>query len=461
MVVVAAPLAWAEPAISHPTPDPGTSTTVTFNHAGVSRSYIRYVPTNLGSGAVPLVMALHGGLGSASKASEDTHPQSEWKGIAEAEKFVVVYPDGDKPGLIGRQWHDCRADAHSGIGTADDVGFLSAVVDDVDLAYNIDLTKVYSTGHSAGGLMSYRLAHELTHKIAAVGTSGANKPAVDECPDPDRPITVAMISGDADTDMPWGGGCLGGDCGTWGSVISAEATRDYWIAHNATGSTIDHTLAYPDDPTTTDASSITRYRYDGGIGGTQLAFFRVFGGAHAIPSTHHAHGNGEQNKDVDAAAELWAIMKTHTRSITYFDDGFETGNFTAEGWGTTGSPTVSTSAARTDQYGARLPGTTSATKSTITKAFSTVGYSSVRLEYTRRTSGLDSGEYLHVEWSTGGCGSATWTNVESTQSTSWAKQNVVLPPAAEGSSSFCLRFRNLANKSSETADIDNVVLVGA
>ncbi len=184
LVAVASGPGGGRAAHAHVTPDPGSSSTVTLAHAGQSRTYIRYVPTGMPSGEVPLVVVLHGGLGSAEKASQDSHQQSEWKGIAEAEKFIVVYPNGTKPGSLGRQWHDCRGDAHTGIGTADDVGFLAAVIDDVDLAHHIDLTRVYATGHSAGGLMSYRLADELTHKIAAVGTSGANKPAVDECPEP-------------------------------------------------------------------------------------------------------------------------------------------------------------------------------------------------------------------------------------------------------------------------------------
>ncbi len=250
-----------------------------------------------------------------------------------------------------------------------------------------------------------------------------------------------MMSGDADPHMPWSGGCLGTGCNRWGSVISAEATRDYWIGHNSTGSTVDDVLSYPDHPATVDVSSVTRYRYDGGTNGTQVGFFRVFGGGHAIPSTHHKEFgiSGEQNKDIDHAVELWAIMRNHARAMSYFDDGFETGSFASEGWGSSGNPTVSTSAAYTGTYGARLAGTSSATKASISKAFSTVGYASVRLEYTRRTAGMDAGEFLFVQWTTGGCASDTWTDAEApTQSTVWTKQNIVLPPAAAGSSTFCV-----------------------
>lgn len=459
-VLVAALAHGADPARSHPSPDPGTSTTVTLTHTGATRSYIRYIPTGLPPSPVPLVLVLHGGGGSASKASDDSHQLSEWKGIAEAEKLIVVYPNATKPGSFGQQWHDCRGDGHPGIGTADDVGFLNAVIDDVDLSYDVDLTKVYATGHSAGGMMSYRLAGELTHKIAAVGASGANKPANDECASPDRPITVAIMSGDADLLMPWDGGCLGTGCNRWGEVISAEATRDYWIGHNATGSTVDHTMPYPDNPDTTDTSSVTRFRYDDGTGGTQVAFFRVFGGGHESPSTHHTPIGIGQNKDIDGAVELWLVMKAHTRAITYFDDGFETGSFAAEGWSPIGAPAVTAAAAYTDAYGARLAGTASATKPSISKAFSTQGYSGLRLEYTRRTAGLDPGENLYVEWTTDGCESATWTSAETTQATSWARQNIVLPAGAAGSSAFCVRFRINSDDASETADIDNVAVVG-
>lgn len=184
----------------------------------------------------------------------------------------------------------------------------------MDSSDDVDLRRVYATGGSNGGMLSYRLAFELTHRIAAVGAVVANL-SVDpkgECREPDRPITVAIMNGDRDLLMPWDGGCIGRILCGRGTVRSAEYTRDYWIAHNGT-STKAETFDYP-DVSLLDGSTVSRHRYTGGAGSSEVVFFHVVGGGHTMPSTHHGGPvDAGTNADVEGSEELWSVMKRHTR----------------------------------------------------------------------------------------------------------------------------------------------------
>jgi polyhydroxybutyrate depolymerase len=401
-------------------------------------------------------MVLHGGGESAAEVASPVRVASHWKSIADQDKFIVVYPDG-----VDNQWHDCRSDGHTRIGRADDVGFLGALISQIHELHGVDLTRVYSTGTSNGGMMSFRLAAELPERIAAIGPNVANQPADPdaECRGPTQPVTVATINSDADPLVPWNGGCL--LLCTSGSVIGAEATRDYWINHNQAQSVPAYSYSYPNIYANDGPSTVTQYRYDGGANGPQVAFFRVFGGGHNEPSLHHYQGSGlvgPQNRDMEMTAELWAIMKNHARpgvtamgERSLFNDGFESGDFTAGGWTASGSPAVMASAGYEGAFGARVNQTSS-----LTRERSTLGYPTVRVRFAWRTSGLSAGEHLYAEWSTDG---VKWSIIKQTQEASWAKETFTLPPSAANNAGFRLRFRTNAASPSAYADVDEVMIL--
>ena len=159
----------------------------------MTRTYLSYRPANV-SDPAPLVMMLHGGFGSAAQAESSYG----WDAEADAEHFVVVYPNGD-----GRAWNVgggcCGAPGRTNV---DDVAFLSAVVHDVEAAMPIDPTRVFATGISNGGMMAYRLACG-TDLFAAIGPDSAT--LLGDCPSP-HPLSVLAIHGTADHNIPYDGG---------------------------------------------------------------------------------------------------------------------------------------------------------------------------------------------------------------------------------------------------------------
>jgi len=77
----------------------------------------------------------------------------------------MVYPNGTKDGSNQPFWN-----AGISSGLVNDIAFLSALIDSLDLTYNINLNRVYSTGMSNGGFMSHTLACELSNRITAIAS---------------------------------------------------------------------------------------------------------------------------------------------------------------------------------------------------------------------------------------------------------------------------------------------------
>jgi polyhydroxybutyrate depolymerase len=291
----------------------------TIVHAGLTRYFDYYIPDAPPPGPAPLLFVLHGG----TQSNDMLHggASGEYRMLADQDGIIVVYPNGTssasgQSGPSGSfNWNDCRADAGDATTTADDVGFISALIDWAAANFAVDLERVYATGASNGGLMSYRLALELSHRIAAIGVVIANLPADSECPpQPAHPIGVLVMNGTEDALMPWAGGQVAGNRGL---VLSSAATREFWRNVLATEPTA--TRVVLPDTSAADASHVEIDLYCGGTEGSGLAFYTVNGGGHTLPSIAHPlppafASLGVQNRDIEAAAEIWRFLGRQRRS---------------------------------------------------------------------------------------------------------------------------------------------------
>lgn len=172
---------------------------------GLIRTYVINLPPVYyrdDSRRFPLVLALHGTGGSA-KQMEQTYGLNE-KG-AEA-GFIIVYPEGIRgSGALGiRTWNAGRCCDEAMKNNVDDVGFISALIDHMVTDFGADPKRVYVTGMSNGGMMAYRLACELSSKIAAIAPVSSTM-MVSSC-EPDRPVPVLHMHSLLDTKVPYRGG---------------------------------------------------------------------------------------------------------------------------------------------------------------------------------------------------------------------------------------------------------------
>jgi len=180
-------------------PETGTQTILS---AGTERSYLLYVPENLGSEPVPLVLNFHGSGG----VPENQLATSGFDAIADREGFAVAFPAGAFSNTVSsRSWN---ANVEPGV---DDVQFARDVIADVSMRMNIDATRIYATGFSGGARMSSRLACELADVLAAAApVAGLQYP---EGCTLDRAIPILAIHGKADRTN---------------SYELAENSRPYW-----------------------------------------------------------------------------------------------------------------------------------------------------------------------------------------------------------------------------------------
>jgi polyhydroxybutyrate depolymerase len=271
----------------------------TITHDGLQRSYRLYVPSIYdGNESVPLLLNLHG-YGSDAFQQEI---YGDFRPIADTANFILIHPDGTNDMTGTAFWNAFGAPTE----TVDDIGFLSALIDTLAEDYNIDLNRVYSTGMSNGGFMSYTLACQLSERIAAIAsvTGTMVTPNLNAC-NCQHPMPVMQIHGTMDPTVPYNGNAQG--------FVAVEDLVDYWVDFNNCNPTAVET-AVPDIDMT-DACTADQFVYSGGTNGASVELFRVNGGAHTWPGTNPFFATlGVTNQDFSASVEIWRFFSQYTLS---------------------------------------------------------------------------------------------------------------------------------------------------
>jgi polyhydroxybutyrate depolymerase len=179
----------------------GRTTVERMQADAVERTYRVYRPQNPTT-KPGLVVVLHGSFGSGFQAETATGFDAQ----ADRLGWIAVYPDGVADGWdafgSGPTWGQ-----HPG---ADDVVFIRQLITSIEASDGVDPDRVYVTGQSRGGMMTYRLGCVLSATVAAIApvsgnTATASGSADVPCPIA-RPVSVLAIHGTADGTIPMAGG---------------------------------------------------------------------------------------------------------------------------------------------------------------------------------------------------------------------------------------------------------------
>lgn len=286
----------------------------TITVGGVERRYRVHLPASLQAAPRAIVLVLHGGGGIGPDVTRlGAHPLSVFRTVADREGVVVVYPAG-LPARDGRPgWVDCRGDERLFSG-ADDIGFLSALIERLRTELAVPPPHVFMAGSSNGAMMSFALAiarPDLLGAVAAAGGNLAGQPRPGPCAaGPQTPVPMMMVHGTHDEQMPYGGGCvanLGGACNR-GRVIGAEATRDRWLQANGLASAVP--LQREVEVDGNDGGAAQRFDY---AGAAPVRWWRLDGAGHTVPSRSVAVSpnrlTGVQNRDVEFAEIAWEFFR--------------------------------------------------------------------------------------------------------------------------------------------------------
>ncbi|MBN2009077.1 T9SS type A sorting domain-containing protein [candidate division KSB1 bacterium] len=254
-----------------------------FMYDGKMRTYLVYdPPANLG--ARSLLIGLHCHTGTAAGLLTYTDLLQKVKD----ENVIGVFPNAlMQP--IGTAWNVGSSFEQFTLET-DDVGFISALIDTMIKNYNVDTTRIYATGHSNGSMMSYRLAAELSDRIAAIGCVAA--PMLYEFPNPEFSVPIIHFHGLSDTTCPYEG--IVKPHVTIPPVDSCMAT---WRELNGCSETPEIIM---------DENGIIGKKWPSSDGKGDIILYTIESCMHDWPV--------EEKYGISATDVIWDFMKLHTRS---------------------------------------------------------------------------------------------------------------------------------------------------
>jgi polyhydroxybutyrate depolymerase len=276
---------------------------------GLDRQYRIFLPSSYIAGKqVPLVLALHGGSGSAKQFESS----SGYDAVAEKYGFIVVYPDGVgtfefaihvwNSGHLQNQYSE----------NVNDVLFLTNLIAEIKADYSINSSRVYMTGHSNGAMMTFRMAGEHPEIFAAVapvsGTIGGKAtPESDDyiIPTPNYPLSIVQVHGRQDLNVMYTGGLTesGYQLGIR-SDLSVNESVQFWVNNDQCNKI----------PTTLNSTKnkITLDRYSGGKNNTEVVLVTLNEENHFWENMNEAV-KAEQFYGESLAEMIWTLLSQYTR----------------------------------------------------------------------------------------------------------------------------------------------------
>ena len=241
-----------------------------------TRKTLTYIPQNVEKSPA-LVISLHG----LNQNPEYQMNQTAWNDLANSEHFIVTYPQGN-----GNAWDI------SGNG---DIQFVQVVMDDMVLKHNVDKNRIYISGFSMGGMMTYHCMAKLADKVAAFGpVSGI--PVDYRNPSATRKVPIMHIHGTGDDVVKWGGdpNHVAGGYGRIDEYVKKWAAFD--------GCDVDNPKVVRPYPANNTGTNATRTIYSNVNDNVEVNLIAIDGKGH----WHSNEANG-----VHSTKELWNFFKRY------------------------------------------------------------------------------------------------------------------------------------------------------
>jgi len=275
-----------------------------LSFGGDNRYYEIHVPASYKAGKkTPMVMVFHGGGGNPGAVRNTTG----FDAISDREGFIVVYPGGTGKSDDAKRlsWNILISETPATQNKKDDLGFVRAVLKDVQGRFAIDESRIYATGISQGGMMCYRLAcdPDLSGRIAAIApVAGVMTVPAENC-NPSRAVPIMHFHGKNDTVVPYDGSKGGRmDPVTRPSV---EKTIKFWIAKNKLAES-------PRDTGNRGKAAFEDFGKDGAPGEVKL--WSLEDGGHTWPGGDSGLPEfviGKVNRDISATEIIWKFFQRH------------------------------------------------------------------------------------------------------------------------------------------------------
>lgn len=272
------------------------------------RSYRYHVPPSYdGVTPMPLVVVLHGFPDNA------VHIQAiGMNAEADTEGFIVVYPNGhtnwQSSGMVYYSLMNLIYFHRWGYyfncwdyDNVDDVGYIRTIIETLQSTLAINSSRIYITGLSGGGFMTYRLGAELSDILAAIapvaGTIGGiwfTDSPLYIIPEPEYPLPIIIFHGMNDTAVPYNGA---------DDRISVNESVAFWVEHNQC------------DPIpkieVSESGNIIKKIYANGSQNSEVVFYTVVDGIHGwfgAPDWPY-----EYPCEISATDLIWEFFAAHPK----------------------------------------------------------------------------------------------------------------------------------------------------
>ena len=267
---------------------------------GRERTYLVHVPKKYDpKSPTPVILALHGAAmdGSMMVWFSGLNKKSDESG------FIVVYPSGTGVGPF-RTWNAGGFSGRMAEGKADDVAFIGKLLDDLATVVKVDEKRVYACGMSNGGMMCYRLAAELSDRIAAIAPV-AGTIAIEES-QPKRPVPVMHFHGSKDNIVPFE--MAKGKTPSFMKLKGVEESIQTWVKLNGCDETPKTETISQD----ADEMKVTRKTYGNGKDGSEVVLVVIEEGGHTWPGQKPPVGFiGKSAKNISANDLMWEFFQKY------------------------------------------------------------------------------------------------------------------------------------------------------
>ena len=173
-----------------------------LTHKGLNRYYFIQQPHPEAEGLSSVLFNLHGYGSNALEQMAYTN----FNDLANTKEnnFILIHPQGAPLNTVltssSSHWNSGGWTIGS---TVDDVDFINTIIELVSQKYNLNQERIYSTGMSNGGFMSYHLACNLSSKIAAIASvTGSMSIQTYESCNPTHPTSILQVHGTIDVTVP-------------------------------------------------------------------------------------------------------------------------------------------------------------------------------------------------------------------------------------------------------------------
>lgn len=247
----------------------------------------------------PVVIALHGGQASA----EIMRANSGFDPVAKANGFMVVYGEGTDFGGNRHAWNTGFL-LRRQVRDADDIAYLDTLIDKLISEHDADPARIYMTGGSNGGMMTFVYAVARSERLAAVAPVVASMFTFDK--KPSAPLPILIINGAKDEEVPIEGGMSRNPLVSRAQDAPYKPLKEvvqFWVEANKSQSPAD----------ISEKGTVTTSVYSAVTSGAATEFVVDADGGHGWPGSRSRRDGNAPIKSFSGAERVWEFFKDKHR----------------------------------------------------------------------------------------------------------------------------------------------------